>query len=494
MNTDGHRLTNKFSALALCLFSLFAFTACAEKPPTEFSVVAYNLENIFDIDGAAMFDDYRQDEADDPFTYSRRKLFTKLENATAVLAALDVGGSDVILIQELENDFTPESTVADFDAFLKKHAQQTVADMLVNKWKPEYAGIPAVAWLLKTMHDADLKGYHVAVGPMKHLDSGIAHVNAIFSRFPIKQIYFHELREARDIIEAELDVNGHSLWVYNNHWKSGASNPEREPIRVQNATVLKELVAKRLRADPQADIIIGGDLNSHYNHSILYPDIQTGINDVLGSQAVEGAELYNLWYEIPAPARYSEVWRGNRGTLMHLILAPGLYDADGISYLDGSFEIGILPGLNADAFKRPLEWNFAGQEGGGASDHFPLIARFSTAPFEANAALNQVDDALDYEMRHDDDPTIFEVELPDGTFLNEPFEDDPGEIVGRLLTVNAEVISARPLSLRVGGTEWSAYAPAPHVREQLKVGSRMKLVVSFGYWKGKPQLVVAAIR
>ena len=477
------------------LFFSFCLTlGCSAQEPTEFSVVAYNVENLFDVDGVAIFNDYRQDEPDDPFGYSPRKFLTKLEHAAEVLAALERGGPDVILIQELEGDFTPQSGVTDFDAFLQQHSGKTVFDMIVHVWKPEYAGIPAVAWLLKMMDDIGMSGYHVVVAPTKPFDSGIAHVNEIFTRFPVKQVFFHEIEQARDIIEAELDVGGHSLWVYNNHWKSGASNPEREPIRVQNAQVLKALVDARLKADPQADIIVGGDLNSHYNHSILYADMQTGINDVLGSRYVAGKGLYNLWYEIAPEQRYSEVWRGRRGTLMHLIVTPGLYDKAGISYLDGSFRVGLVGGLNADAMRRPLSWNFAGQKGGGASDHFPLVARFSTAPFVVKDPLNRIEDALDYEMRHDDDPTVFPADLPDGRFLNQDFEVDPGEIVDRLLAVKATVISERPLRLMMDGKEWSAYAPAPHVRERLKTGTEKEMIVSYGYWKGNSQLVVVAVR
>lgn len=487
----------KIPNLTFILAVLLATTSCARESasePTEFTVVAYNVENLFDADGVAIFNDYRPDEGDAPFTYSRRKLLTKLENAADVLAALDPGGPDVILLQELEGDFTPDSSVEDIDAFLADHADTTVRAMLTEGWRESYKGYPAVAWLTKAMADIGLDGYQVVVAPAKPFDSGIAHVNATFSRFPIKQVHFHAINQARDIIEAELDVNGRSLWVYNNHWKSGASNPEREPIRVQNAEVLRTLVDARLKADPRADIIVGGDLNSHYNHAILYPDIQTGINEVLLSHYLEGEALYNLWYEVEPEQRYAEVWRGRRGTLMHLIVSPGLYDSKGISYLDGSFRVGRIRGLNADAMKRPLSWNFAGEKGGGASDHFPLIARFSTAAFEPKTALNQKEDALDHEMRHDDDPGIFPEQLPDGSFLSQDFEQDPGEIVGRLYSVKAKVTSERPLRLEVEGKEWSAYAPAPHVREQLKAGAEMELAVSYGFWKGEEQLVIAAIR
>lgn len=513
----------KLRLFTLFLYGSVLFTACAKdrlatdvpgdrhsdspvpqpgQHIAEFTLVAYNVENLFDADGVAIFNDYQQNAPGEPFAYTRQKLLTKLANASAVLSALDhPRGPDVILLQELEGDFTPESAIQDYDAFLAAHHGLTVVEMLGAGWKAEYAGIPSVAWLLKSMADRGMKGYHVAVGPTKPFESGIAHVNAIFSRFPIQQVFYHPIANARDIIEAELDVQGHSLWVYCNHWKSGASNPEREPIRVQNARVLRALVEQRLETDPQADIIIGGDLNSHYNHSLLFPEIETGINDVLEAQGrepwsglPEEPSLYNLWYEIPPKARYSEVWRGRRGTLMHLIVSSGLYDKEGISYLDTSFKVGRLGGLNADAFERPISWSFAGEKGGGASDHFPLMARFRTGSFEGKAKPSMGKDALDYELRHDDDPMIRGIPLPDGSFFGEDLVEDPGDLVGRLFEVRARILQEHPLRIKVRGKEWPAYAPAPHVRERLKARSNLKLVVSHSYWKGEAQLIVEAIR
>ena len=99
---------------------------------------------------------------------------------------------------------------------------------------------------------------------------------------------------------------------------------------------------------------------------------------VMSGQCVqgEGPDLYNLWFELPVEQRYSEVWRGRRGTLMHLLVTRGLYDAAGISYVDGSFNKLCVPGLNADAFGRPLKWNFAGETGGGVFRPFSGLCAF----------------------------------------------------------------------------------------------------------------------
>jgi len=470
----------------------------------EFTVVAYNVENLFDVDGVALYDDYLQDGPEDPFAYSRTKLLTKLENTAAVLATVNDGaGPEVILFQELEGDFTPESSVDYLGAFLETHRDKTVADMLGEQWSEKYAGLPAVAWLAKALQDHGMDGYEVAVGDARPPEDGIAHVNALFSRFPITQIGSHPIELARDILEARIEVEGDPVWLYVNHWKSGASNPRREPIRVNNAKVLRALLDGRLANDPAADIIVGGDLNSHYNHSKLFPTIETGINDVLGSQGDESfgdADLYNLWFELPVEDRYSEVWRGNKGTLMHLLVTPGLYDEMGVSYIDGSFKTLKLPGFNIDALGRPLDWSFAGNKGGGVTDHLPVMARFTTNPFKPTGPLSEGNDAPAEELPLRFDPAGAG-DLADAAFLAGVEDDALGDYIGKIYRVRATVNSVRPLRLQVGETTWNAYAPAPPVLLSLKQAHQsgapqsqsLDLVVSFGVWKGKRQLVVEAI-
>lgn len=491
---------------SLCLLPLLALTACARPQangePVGFAVVAYNVENLFDVDGVALFDDYQQDSETDPFGYGRAKFLTKLETIAAALHTVNDGaGPEVVLFQELEADFTPESTVEDFDAFLAQYAGTTAAAMLTAEWSPDYAGYPASAWLLKALADHGLDGYEVVTAPAKGLDSGVAHTNAVFSKFPIRQVRRHPLHQARDIIEAELDVGGRPLIVYVNHWKSGASNPGREPVRVENAKVLRALVDARLEADPAADIIVAGDLNSHYNHSILYPGIETGINDVLGSDGDEsfgGNDLYNLWFELPPEARYSEVWRGRRGTLMHMLLTPGLYDQNGVNYVDGSFDKLVLPGVNADAIGRPLEWHFTGRTGGGASDHFPVCARFTTAPFERTGEPSPGEDAPDFERPLNVRDYPGSLDLPDGSFLNALGDEELAPYVARLYAVEATVLSIRPLRLKVGDRVWPAYYADPELigegglPDHLDAGE-VRLAVQPNFYRGNSQLVVEDI-
>ncbi len=467
--------------------------------PITFTVVTYNVENLFDADGVSIFDDYKVNSG-----YTPRKLLTKLQSIASVLKSVDGGDTpEIVLFQELEADFTPDSTVEDYDAFLELYSDTTVENMLDREWSDAYAGYPASAWLLKALADEGLIGYHVVTAEYRGTESGSAHTNAIFSTFPIIKHGAHPILMARDIIEAELEVEGQSLFVYVNHWKSGASNPDREPIRVENAKVLRSLIDARLEADPYADIIIAGDLNSHYNHSALFPSILTGVNDILGSTGSESFyenDLYNLWFELEPEARYSEVWRGRIGTLMHMLITQGLYDDSGISYIDGSFDKLVIPGINADLIGRPLRWHSTGETGGGVSDHFPVYARFSVGAFKATAALSIGDNVSNYEYPLTVAQFNGDLKLKDGNFLNYLSDAELIPHVGQLYTVDAVVESIRPLRLKVGRRIWPAYYSDPSFIEEGGLPFYMKnhrgqarLVVQSNFYRGKSQLIVEDI-
>ena len=488
--------------LALLILMVCAQSQLQAKPSDEFTAVTYNVENLFDLDGVTLFDDYIQDSQTDLFGYSREKLLTKLETIASVLKVINEGaGPELIFFQELEADLTPNNFIVDTDEFLEDYAHITVSQMLGEAWQQMYASFPVELWLAKALAESGMIGYNVATAPSRGYESKIAHTNAIFSRFPLKDVRLHRLVQARDIIEAEILVDGHPLIVFVNHWKSGASNPKREPIRVENAKVLRGLIDARLDADPKADIIVAGDLNSHYNHSNLYPDIKTGINEVLGSSGCESFienDIYNLWYELPALKRYAEVWRGRIGTLMHMLLTHGLYDDRGINYVDGSFSQLILPGINADAIGRPLKWHFAGKAGGGASDHFPIYARFTTTPFEKKGTLSEGNDTLDFEPALNVSNYLGTLNLPDGTFLNKLSEAELSSYVAQLFVVNATILSIRPLRINVRDRTWPAYYSDKSLIKEgglidLIGAGEFRLIVKPNFYKGESQLVVEAI-
>lgn len=484
------------------LLLILSLAAASSAWARSFSVVVYNVENLFDADGVAVYDDYKAPG------YTPAHLATKLANISRVLKTADQGrGPDVAVFCEIEADQTPESAVKDPAAWLAEHADRRCSDLLAQQPLPEeLAGVPAEVWLLKALSDEGMRGYQIVSGDDR--SGAIAVKCAIFSRFPVKRVRLHPIQNARPIIEAELDVDGHPLVVFANHWKSGAGDPATEADRRANARVLRARLDELLKADPNADIIIGGDLNSHYNQNTRYREMrETGINDVLGSQGNELAirgkdrDLYNLWFELPSDARGSDVFKGEWGTLMHLLVARGLYDLRGVQYEDNSFAVMKIPGLNADALGLPVRWRPFSATGAGFSDHFPLYARFRTVednrpgrwmPLAAPATEDGAGETrkVDYSRVDLFAHAIKPGELPAGANLRD------GSYNGKVFYIEATaaVNDKGHVSVKVRGEDYDVFSHKKEIRDALRAGARegkeLRFYGELGIYKGNWQFVV----
>ena len=466
-----------------------------------FSVVTYNVENLFDADAVAAYDDYKEPD------YTPAHFATKLTNIAKVLATADNGaGPDVILFCEIEADQTPGSTVKDPRKWLEAHAGKTHGELLSQTpLPPELAGAPAEVWLLKALEENGLRGYTIVDGDDR---SGSAVKCVIFSRFPVKTTRLHPIQNARPIVEAELDVEGHSLFVFANHWKSGAGEADTEIDRRANARTLRTRLDQLLADDPNADILIGGDLNSHYNQKARYRDLkETGLNDILGSQgnelALRGKErdLYNLWFELPSDARGSDVYRGEWGTLMHLIVTRGLYDMRGVQYEDNSFAVMKIPGLNADALGLPVRWKPFVAPGTGFSDHFPLYARFRTVTENRTdrwmpLTKPNIDDTATAPRKVDYAPVdlfknalVFS-ELRAGTDVRD------GTYTGKVFHVKADGYTndRGHVKVKLGGLEYDVFSRQKDVRDLLRKrineGKPLHFYGELGLYKGVWQFLL----
>lgn len=351
-----------------------------------FTVAAYNVENFFDGDGVSIYEDYS------PAKYTPSDLANKARNTARLLKAMNNGnGPDIAVLNEIEIDQTPSNDPSQTAKLLEKYGKTSIEKLVSqgDTLEPDLADAPAEFWLLKACAEAGLTDYKIALSDEKpglHEGGRARSVkNVILSRFPVASVKTIPLADARSILEAEIDIDGHPLIVFANHWKSGAGSEENEQIRLSNASTLRKRLDEIFAKIPKADVIVAGDLNSHYNQARRYPSFsRTGIEGVLKAQGDEaalqggGADLYNLWYELPPERRGSDIYQDEWGTLMHLVLSKGLYDNSGIQYRDNSFMVAAFPGMNADAIGRPRRWPNHGKKGIGYSDHFPVIAEFQT--------------------------------------------------------------------------------------------------------------------
>ena len=486
----------------LCLLACSLALVAQARP---FMVVAYNVENLFDLDGIASYEDFQ------PSKYTRAHALTKLQNIARVVGRFEGGkGPDVLLLSEIEVDATPGRTAPDYEAILARYAGLKLEEMLGAKFNAEIGDLPAEALLLKALTDAGMPGYRVVIG-----DSTPAKGErkqeikcAVFTRFPVKQARSHATPGARAILEVLVDVNGAPLYLFANHWKSGASDPETEKVRAGNARTLRTRLDEILRQDPNADIIIGGDLNSQYNQRQRYPNMKvTGINDVLGSQgnelAVRGAQrdLYNLWFELPPAERGSDTYRGEWGTLMHLILSRGLYDYRGVQYVDNSFAVGKFPDLNADAKGEPVRWTFEGPAGRGFSDHFPVAAKFVTVAENRpdrylplrNASADRgtgpaVANKIDYTKVDLEKVALYPEKLPAGTNLRADL------FKGKIVRVDGKVARGTRLAVEFRGETYDVFsfdeAFRKKLREEFKAGEPMRFYGELGQYRERWQFIL----
>jgi len=370
--------------LFLTLIFLFSIDSFSQTDST-YTLVVYNVENLFDADGQAQFDDYK------PEVYSPRHVLTKVTNMVNLMLAYNEGrGPDVLVLSEVESDQTQPENGNDYDtvSFLEEYSTVTLSYMLTDGFNGKIADLSSELLILKGFYDAGISDYEVQVAYAPFEEGRPTHTqkNVIVSRIPIQKelTKIHPLLDARPILEVWLDVNGYDLVIFANHWKSRASDVEIEQIRVQNATVLRHRLDQIMSQNPMVDFILGGDFNSDYNQSFRYSYMPvTGVNDILKSVGDEsivayGASdaVYNLWYEHPIDKRGSDVFRGYWGTLMQIMISPGMYDKSGLIYVDNSFDVLRIPGTNVyETSGAPIRWS-AVEHGYGLSDHLPISMQF----------------------------------------------------------------------------------------------------------------------
>jgi len=472
----------------------------------EFVVMTYNVENLFDVDRVAKFDDYVE-IPDDPNSYGPTKLLGKLRGIGKVLASIHGGqGPEILLLNELEIDFTPESKVDNYDEFLAKHAGTPAEKMLTTELTDELRGLPAEAWLIKYLEDIGLKGYRPAVG-RDYVDSAgrdnIAQKNVVLSRLPILEHQTHETPAARGILEAKIDVQGKPLTVLVNHWKSQAGNPAAENQRLGNAETTRKRLDEILKENPSAEVIVAGDFNSHYNQGQRYPFMpKTAVQDVLGSQGdkaamakADGPILYNLWYECPVEQRYSDEYGGEWGTLMQTLVTRGLLDGQNIEYVDGSFAQVFVDGVNRQPpFGTPWRWTNYGT-GFGTSDHFPVVAKFRILEKPESRSLSNPSGGAQtpkepLKLAFD---KVDRSKLRNASVLKAADSEAMAMAMGETFLVEGTLSKVRPLEVEVDGKSYSLHSFDRDLKDALRrepKGKSMQFLGELGLFKGKLQFVV----
>lgn len=307
------------------------------------AVATFNVENLYD-----MRDDPEDDcdFADDPGCPDVRKPFNYLpetqEAYDAKVHALakqlieDLHAPDLLLIQEAEDQ--------DFVVPLGQNDPLVDLALAVQKLGgPEYhvandrdgtdvrGIISAFMYQPARLKLTEIKADHSIFGTAPNVD--FAHpalpMNADVSNPKCFNTSYEEIDGKRTNVVAvfsramqvaHFTFKGQSLYALNNHF---SSRPDKKVERRKNQAAMNAAVAKSvMKLDPDAWVIVGGDLNTFPRPDEPTPDEPT---DQLGSLYEAG--LINLYDDIllknPAAA-YSYVYKGQSGTLDHIFVSPNL--------------------------------------------------------------------------------------------------------------------------------------------------------------------------
>ncbi len=346
---------NLFIKIIIFILYFFFFCRSGVADAVTFKIASYNVENLFDVNRD--FTEYPDYIPNSRFGWNREMLNIKLDHIAAVLKDLD---ADVVCMQEVES----------------KKALTLLQERL---------GRSGVIYPYAVIAD----------------DRRTAVRCAILSKFMV--ISEQEIRVGdamdRNILKVTLNISENPLIIYVNHWKSKAG-PESRRIKYARA-----LSADINRLGINVDFILIGDFNSDYNEFETFKDVVrlndtkgiTGINHVLHTitknrivdeSILTGARdrryLYNLWLELPVQRRWSMIFFGRKNSPDCIIVSPGLYDEKGIAYVDNSFDKFDPDYLfeNNRVFRWQRSKKGKGKHlGRGYSDHLPVFAKFTTAPF-----------------------------------------------------------------------------------------------------------------
>ncbi len=160
---------------------------------------------------------------------------------------------------------------------------------------------------------------------------------------------------SRKPLVGEFVFNGQTVFVIGNHFSSkggdqplfGPNQPptlNSETVRNQQATIVSTFVQSILAIDPNANVIVAGDLNDfEFSNPITI---------------LENGGLNTLVETLPANERYTYNFEGNAQVLDHILVSDNL-----LANLDG-FDI---VHINSEFFDQ-------------VSDHDPALARMSVTP------------------------------------------------------------------------------------------------------------------
>ena len=252
------RIINLFLAV---LFAAYLFSGCSNHRQDQFSFAFYNVENLFDtINDPQIRDDDHLPNSRIP--WNTKRYHHKLENLAKVMSSIKKGGyPSTFGLSEVEN--------------------RRVLEDLINQPLLRDAGY-------KIIHkdSPDDRGIDVA---LLYRPTEFEPITTEFIRLDFPGDSTHG---TRDVLHVYGKISGgDKIHIFVNHWVSRWGGQEvTEPFRIYTAEKLWSITQKIFSNNPDANILIGGDLNDNPNNKSLVDGLQV----LEPKKPLEEKRLYDL--------------------------------------------------------------------------------------------------------------------------------------------------------------------------------------------------------
>lgn len=334
-----------FTCLILILFSSCFINKKSTKCDKEsFTVISYNVENLFD------YEDDILNTGDDEFLPTASKQWTKeryekkINDLAKVLYSIDsIDLPEIAAVFEVEN--------------------RRVLEDLINT---DY--LKSGNYGIAHEDSPDGRGIDVALIYKKEKFNYILHKTLKI------ELENDTTFATRDILYVKGNNGNDTFHIFVNHWPSRrGGQAESEHKRVYAASVLRNFIDEIFKNEPNANIIIMGDMNDEPQNKSLSETLNAKNNNPLTSSS----ELYNLMYDKDLNKEGTFSYNGEWNMLDNMIISKNLLtkeDGFKADYTSGTiFKADFLLYYNTKIDQKTPSKTFGGDNYfGGYSDHLPI--------------------------------------------------------------------------------------------------------------------------
>ncbi|MBW7847219.1 MAG: endonuclease/exonuclease/phosphatase family protein [Bacteroidales bacterium] len=306
-------------------------------------VAFYNLENLFD----TINDPKKNDEEFLPNganQWNSKKYLTKLERLAEAIESIGTDitpdGAAILGVSEIEN----KEVLLDLAAMPKLQKRNY---QVIHYHSPDLRGVDvALLYQPKYFKPTGSKSYRLTVEGMPNFYT-------------------------RDQLLVSGLFDGEEMHFIVNHWPSRRGGEKRSlPLRMAAAKLSRHIVDSLLAINPQAKIVVMGDLNDNPTNKSLIE----GLNAKGTTENLQPGQLYNTMFAFYKKGIGSNAWRDTWSLFDQIIVSQGLLGKDFSTYKLFSARVHNKTELTQKSgrFKGyPLRTFAGGEYMGGYSDHFP---------------------------------------------------------------------------------------------------------------------------